>query len=92
MTTVADLMFLSLSEDLLFLVEDQLSNNDVASDAELQELFVSNGLTDAQATRALRYRRLYLLNIFLQGNTPIRKSKHAIRFNPQVMQYELIRC
>ena len=92
MNAVIDPMLSSLSDDLLFFVEDQLSNNDVASDEKLQELFVFNGLTDAQATQALRYRSLYLLNIFLQGHTPIRKSKHAIRFNPHVMQYEQIRC
>ena len=92
MSTVVDPMLSSLSNDLLLFVEDQLSNNEVASDEALHAVFVSNGLTDAQATQALRYRRLYLLNIFLQGHTPIRKSKHAIRFNPHVMQYEQIRC
>lgn len=92
MNTTVDPMLSRLSDDLLFFVEDQLSNSEVASDEELHAAFVSNGLTNAQATQALRYRSLYLLNIFLRGHTPIRKSKHAIRFNPHVMQYELIRC
>ena len=92
MNTVVDPMLSSLSDERLSLVEDQLANNEAASDEELHAAFVSHGLTNAQATQALRYRSLYLLNIYLQGHTPIRKSKHAIRFDPTRRQYELIRC
>jgi hypothetical protein len=92
MNTVVDPMLSSLGETLLLFVEDQLSNNEVASDDEPLACFVSNGLTGAQAIQALRYRSLYLLNIFLRDHTPIRKSKHAIRFDSNRQQYELIRC
>ena len=44
-----------LPATLLQFVEDQLSNNDVASDAELLDDFVSSGLTEKQAQQALRY-------------------------------------
>lgn len=85
-----DPLLSSLAEDLLAFVEDQLSNNDVASDDELKAHFVARGLTDVQATRAIRYRSLYLQNIFLQGHTPIRKNKHAIRFDPQLGRFQRI--
>lgn len=87
-----DTILSSLSAAALRFVEDQLSNNEVASDEELHAAFVSNGLTHMQATQALRYRSLYLFNIFLDGHTPILKNKHAIRLNPDSRQYELIRC
>lgn len=69
-------------------VEDQLSNNDVASDAELLDHFISNGLTEEQAQQALRYRSQYLCNIYLEGFTPILKGAQARHFNPYSRQFE----
>lgn len=81
----------SASDEVLRFVEDQLSNNDVASDEELHVLFITNGLTDAQATQALRYRSDYLLNIYLGGHTPIRAGDKAVRFDPHHQQLDGIK-
>jgi hypothetical protein len=64
-------------------VEDQLSNNDVSDDDELHDLFLEEGLSEAQAMRALSYRSAYALNMFLDGHTPILKGDEALRFDPQ---------
>ena len=85
-----DPLLAPLPDALLDFVEDQLSNNDISSADELHAVLVSNGLTDAQAAQALRYRNLYLCNLFLQRHTPIRKNKHAIRFDAARQQFELI--
>lgn len=66
----------------LSLVEDQLSNSQEASDEELEEFFVENGLTEEQAKQALKYRELYMLNIYEVGSTPIRNGDDAYSFNP----------
>lgn len=81
----------SLSDEVLRFVEDQLSNNDVASDQELHALFITNGLTDAQATQALRYRSDYLLNIYLEGHTPIRAGDKALCFDPHHQEFDGIK-
>ena len=78
----------SLPEPLLRLVEDQLSNNEVSSDEELLDHFVSSGLTEAQARQALVYRSRYLCNIYREGFTPILKGNEALRFNPYSRQFE----
>lgn len=84
-----DPLLASLPDALLDFIEDQLSNNEDASDDALQALFVSNGLTSTQAAQAIRYRDLYLCNLFLRSHTPIRKNKHAIRFDPTRQQFVL---
>lgn len=81
----------SLSDEMLRFVEDQLSNSDVASDEELHALLITNELTDAQATQALRYRSDYLLNIYLEGHTPIRSGDKALRFDPHHRQFDVIK-
>jgi hypothetical protein len=79
-----------LTDDELRTVEHQLSNSIEASDEALFAQFIANGLTDVQAARALRYRRFYLHTVFLQGHTPIRKGKHAIRFDPIRRRFEIV--
>jgi hypothetical protein len=83
-----DAILLSLSAQTLRFVEDQLSNNEVSSDAELLDHLIANGLTEKQARRALSYRRLYLLHLYLDGFTPIRKGAQALRYNPSNRQFE----
>ncbi|MAY01378.1 MAG: hypothetical protein CMQ38_00195 [Gammaproteobacteria bacterium] len=83
-----DPILTSLPESLLRLVEDQLSNNDVSPDEELLDHFICSGLTEAQARQALTYRGQYLVNIYLDGFTPIRKADKAMRFNPVSRQFE----
>ena len=92
MNPVADSMFSSLSEHVLSFVEDQLSNNSVSSDEDLHARFTEHGLSQAQALQALRYRTLYQKYTFHKDHTPIRKNKHALRFNRDRMEYELVPC
>ena len=66
-----DLILAALSPSLLALVEGSLSNDEVSSDEEMLEYFISNGLTEKQARQALTYRDQYLNNIYLDGFTPI---------------------
>lgn len=49
---VMDPILAALPASLLRLVEDQLSNNDVSSDDEPLDHFISDGLTEEQARRA----------------------------------------
>lgn len=65
----------------LAIVEDQLYNNEVDDDDDLHAHFVAAGLTQEQATRALSYRDAYSQNIFMEGQTPILKSDHALRYD-----------
>ena len=77
-----DPILAALSPSLLAVVEGQLSNDEVSSDEEMLEHFISNGLTQPQAEQALTYRNLYLNNIYLDGQTPIRIGDQALRFSP----------
>lgn len=79
--TRPDPVLASLPEVLLTLVEDQLSNNESASDEELRKYFIKCGLTAEQASRAVQYRIAYANDIYWGSNTPIR-SGVAVKFNP----------
>jgi hypothetical protein len=81
-----DPILTSLPNSLLRLVEDQLSNNDVSPDEELLEHFVGSGLTEIQARQALSYRDQYLTHIYLDGFTPIRLGREALRYDPRSRQ------
>lgn len=83
-----DTILATLQADLLRLVEDQLSNNEVSTEEELLDHFVTSGLTEAQAWQALIYRTLYLRYTFLEGYTPILKGRDALCFNPYSGQWE----
>jgi hypothetical protein len=83
-----DDLLASLSSNLLQLVEDALSNDDRSADVDLNAYFIRCGLTEAQASRALSYRRIYLVNLFREGHTPIRKGEHALRYNPVTSTFE----
>lgn len=83
-----DTILASLPMSLLRLVEDQLSNNEVSSDEELLNYFISNGLTEVQSRQALTYRNQYLTNIYLDGFSPILKGTQALRYNPYRRQFE----
>ncbi|MGK8436750.1 hypothetical protein ACRS3X_05240 [Ectopseudomonas hydrolytica] len=83
-----DPILATLPLSLLAFVEEQLSNDEVSSDDEILEHFISNGLTEEQARQALTYRDLYLQNIYLDGFTPICEGAEALRFNPHTRQFE----
>ncbi|EIU1299071.1 MULTISPECIES: hypothetical protein [Pseudomonadota] len=83
-----DPILAALSPSLLALVEGSLSNDEVSSDEEMQEYFISNGLTEEQARQALTYRDQYLNHIYLDGFTPITSADEALHFNPHTRQFE----
>lgn len=83
-----DPILAALPASLLKLVEGSLSNDEVSSDEEMQEYFISNGLTEEQARQALTYRDQYLNNIYLDGFTPITAGDEALHFNPHTRQFE----
>ena len=83
-----DLILAALSPSLLALVEGSLSNDEVSSDEEILEYFISSGLTEEQARQALTYRDQYLRNIYLDGFTPITAADKALHFNPHTRQFE----
>jgi len=74
-----DPILASLPTSLRRLVEDQLSNNEVSSDEELLDHFISDGLTEEQARQALTYRDQYLANLYLDGFTPILKRSASLQ-------------
>ncbi|MGO1073381.1 hypothetical protein [Lysobacter sp. CA199] len=80
--TGPDPVLASLPEVLLILIEDQLSNNESASDEELRDYFIACGLTAAQAERAVLYRRAYATDFCWGDATPIRAGE-ALNFNPK---------
>jgi hypothetical protein len=83
-----DSILSSITIAMLRIVEEQLSNDEISSDAELVDHFIENGLTAAQAQQALTYRSRYSRNIYLDGFTPILKGEQALRFNPTRRQFE----
>lgn len=91
MNQVVDPILADLSEERLRFVEATLSNDEASSDEELHAHFVANGLSTLAATRALHFRQHYLTNVYLDGHTPIRKSKHAILFDRVRQQFALAR-
>ncbi|MEN1398777.1 hypothetical protein [Pseudomonas aeruginosa] len=83
-----DPILAALRPSLLSLVEGSLSNDEVSSDEEMLEDFISNGLTEEQARQALTYRDRYLNNIYLDGFTPITAVDEVLHFNPHTRQFE----
>ena len=83
-----DPILAALPPALLKLVEGSLSNDEVSSDEEMLAYFISDGLTEDQARRALTYRDQYLNNIYLDGFTPITAVDESLHFNPHTRQFE----
>ncbi|WP_408951471.1 hypothetical protein [Lysobacter sp. Hz 25] len=81
-TNGPDSLLAALPHLLLALIEDELSNNDSASDDELRHYFVACGLTIEQAERAVQYRPAYATDIYWGGATPIRTGV-GLRYNPE---------
>ena len=82
-----DLILAALSPSLLALVEGSLSNDEVSSDEEMLEYFISNGLTEAQARQALTYPAHYLNVLSRDGFTPITAVDEALHFDPHSRQF-----
>ena len=83
-----DPILASLPTSLRRLVEDQLSDNEVSSNEELLDHFISDGLTEEQARQAQTFRDQYLANLHLDGFRPILQGSEALRFNPYSRQFE----
>ncbi|MBP0714248.1 hypothetical protein ABXK61_13095 [Burkholderia sola] len=85
-----DLILMVLPPSLLEFVEVQLSNDEVSSDEEMLEYFINSGLTRPQAEQALTYRNLYLNNIYMLRQTPIRVGDQSRSFSPHLRWIEPI--
>lgn len=79
--------FSNLGETAMGFVEDQLSNNDVASDDELAVLFKDSGLSDVQVKAALAQRTFYLCNIVHGQNSPLRRRDDVQVFRPDTQDF-----
>jgi hypothetical protein len=86
MTTVA--LKDALSPKNLKWVEAQLTNDENASDEEMQAYFVEGGLTPAQAQEALTYRKEYMFNLFHEDHTPIKVGREKAKaFDPSTKTF-----
>ncbi|HGR4999587.1 hypothetical protein FA146_25690 [Pseudomonas aeruginosa] len=77
-------LFTNLTQETLAYLEDQLSNNDVAGDDELIDLFIEElSLTLEQAEAAVALRDQYLYQVFLVGQGPLhRPEADGLSFDP----------
>ncbi|QQQ00991.1 hypothetical protein [Lysobacter enzymogenes] len=82
-----DELLATLDARLLDAVEDTLSNDEGSTDAEMARYLIDLGLSEAQAKRAICYRALYTLNLWVHEFTPIRSSI-ALRYNGTTGQFE----
>ena len=69
-------LFTNLTQETLAYLEDQLSNNDVAGDDELIDLFI-----EEQAEAAVALRDQYLCQVFLNGQGPLHQDD-GLSFDP----------
>ncbi|EAZ56192.1 hypothetical protein IPC600_22710 [Pseudomonas aeruginosa] len=75
-------LFTNLTQETLAYLEDQLSNNDVAGDDELIDLFIEElSLTLDQAEAAVALRDQYLCQVFLIGQGPLHQAD-GLSFDP----------
>ncbi|EPN1348209.1 TPA: hypothetical protein L4S64_005771 [Pseudomonas aeruginosa] len=75
-------LFTNLTQETLAYLEDQLSNNDVAGDDELIDLFIEElSLTLEQAEAAVALRDQYLSQVFLNGQGPLHQDD-GLSFDP----------
>ncbi|HCU0570234.1 hypothetical protein [Pseudomonas aeruginosa] len=75
-------LFTNLTQETLAYIEDQLSNNDVAGDDELIDLFIEElSLTLEQAEAAVALRDQYLCQVFLNGQGPLHQDD-GLSFDP----------
>lgn len=75
-------LFTNLTQETIDYLEDQLSNNDVAGDDELIDLFIKElSLTLEQAEAAVALRDQYLGQVFLIGQGPLQQVD-GLSFDP----------
>ncbi|SDZ20252.1 hypothetical protein SAMN04487939_12244 [Lysobacter sp. yr284] len=83
-----DELLATLDACILDIVEGTLSNDEGSTDAEIAQYLMDLGLSEAQAKRAICYRALYTLNLWVGDYTPIRSSV-ALRYNGETGQFEI---
>lgn len=86
--TGPDELLVTLDPRILDAVEATLSNDEDSTDAEMAQYLMDLGLSEAQAKRAICYRALYTLNLWVGECTPIRSS-NALRYNGTTGQFEI---
>lgn len=69
-----DELLTGLDARILDAVEGTLSNDESSTDTELARYMIGIGLSGAQAQRAVSYRDLYRLHLWVAGCTPIRSG------------------
>lgn len=66
---------LHLTNSQVSMIEETLSNSDYdVSDTELVDVLVANGVFQHAAEKSVELRQLYLSNIFIGNNTPLRNG------------------
>ena len=83
-----DELLATLDPRILDTVEATLSNDEGSTDAEMAQYLMDLGLSEAQAKRAICYRALYTLNLWVGECTPIRSST-GLRYNGKAGQFEI---
>lgn len=83
-----DELLATLDARILDTVEATLSNDEGSTDAEMTQYLMDLGLSEAQAKRAICYRALYTVNLWMGECTPIRSS-NALRYNGTTGQFEI---
>ncbi|QWP77506.1 hypothetical protein J5226_03620 [Lysobacter sp. K5869] len=84
--TGPDELLAVLDARILDAVEDTLSNDEDSTDAEVGQYLMDLGLSEMQAKRALCYRTLYSLNLWVGDCTPIRSSTR-LRYDGESGQF-----
>ncbi|QCW24417.1 hypothetical protein FE772_00775 [Lysobacter enzymogenes] len=87
--TGPDELLVALAPRIIHTVEATLSNDEGSTDAEMAQYLMDLGLSEAQAKRAICYRALYTLNLWVGECTPIR-SGIRLRYNGTTGQFEIV--
>jgi len=86
--TGPDELLATLDARILDAVEATLSNDEGSTDAEMAQYLMDVGLSEAQAKRAICYRALYALNLWVGECSPIR-SRIGLRYSGTTGQFEI---
>lgn len=86
--TGPDELLAALDARILDSVEATLSNDEGSTDAEMARYLMNLGLSETQAKRAIYYRALYILNLWVGEYSPIR-SGIGLRYNGTTGQFEI---
>ncbi|KKY54719.1 hypothetical protein AAY86_00955 [Pseudomonas amygdali pv. tabaci str. ATCC 11528] len=75
-------LFMNLKKQILDIIEDQLTNNEEAPDAEIRNILVDElDLTIEQADAAIAMRPRFRCEIFIAGQSPLYQT-NTVTFDP----------